>query len=93
MEVLGAYKDNIFAFARTANNISYVTIFPLHLASICKDSQQILSFDWKDTAITLPDPSSNAYNLLSGEEMATSNTILIKTLFEHLPIAVLKIQQ
>jgi malto-oligosyltrehalose synthase/4-alpha-glucanotransferase len=86
----GTYKKNILAFARKHQQTLYIVAVPLHLAEIYKQQKKDSNeFDWKDTSIVLPGKiTGEIKNILTEETF--EDTISVKDLFFHFPVALLK---
>ncbi len=95
LQVEGAYKEHIIAFARRYKQASYVVVLPLHTAVICKEQQcNVLDIDWRDTKITLPEQTSSEWlHILSGFSDEHSGSISVQHLFKQIPFAILKGKQ
>jgi len=95
LKIKGRFKENVLAFARLHKRTWYVTVAPLHLASLCK--QQKTSYPnikWKQTRVVLPkDMPEVAECIFSKTKSKISREILIDDIFGQLPIALLKLKQ
>ncbi|QMW03960.1 malto-oligosyltrehalose synthase [Spirosoma foliorum] len=92
--VEGFYKENVLAFARLYQQLWYVVVIPLGLASVCREQQvDAVSLDWKDTRLVLPaDAPVHWENRLNKDKgKCQGGGIAIKELFTFLPLAVLKV--
>ncbi len=56
LTVTGTFREHVLAFARTTPTRSCVVVVPLHLARLCRETNQtdLLRLDWQDTAVSLP---------------------------------------
>ncbi len=93
LSIIGEYKENILAYARKHEDDWVIIIIPLHLAALCKQQQtdDLLIFDWKNTAVTIPgEMIAGSYNILNGQQVDAGRELLIKNLFNELPMAILK---
>lgn len=91
LQVTGTYREHILAFLRQHEQGSYLIALPLHLASIVEDFQSLSSFDWKDTAIELPSGHMWKWeHLFTGEKTGSVSQILISSVCNKMPFAVLK---
>lgn len=90
----GAYKKNIFAFARRYQNDWILVAAPLGIARICEEQKKgIFEVNWRDTRIILrPEMPADYENILSGEKGNLKNKVLIEDLFRDFPLAVLRIK-
>ncbi|MVM28693.1 malto-oligosyltrehalose synthase [Spirosoma sp. HMF4905] len=91
----GAYKQHVLAFARQHEQMWYVVAVPLDLASVCSDQQtDIVSLDWKDTRLILPDDAPVRWNhRLIKARGEGAKDIAVRALFPVLPLAVVKLEK
>ncbi len=91
LSVEGTYKDHIVAFIRKRNRHSCLIALPLHTAQLCQEQgTEITALDWKDTAILLPEGTSQQWkSFASPEEITYKDKILVQSIFEPLPFVVL----
>ncbi len=94
LEVQGAYKDHVFAFARKHQLHWIVVAVPLHPAQICNEQQvDITNINWKDTSIILPANAPQGYkDLLLLKDGEPAPKLDVQKLFKPLPIAILHLQ-
>ncbi|RRN76220.1 4-alpha-glucanotransferase, partial [Pseudoxanthomonas sp. SGD-10] len=93
LNVKGAYKDQVIAFARRYKSVWYITIVPLALpkVSLINSPDEI---DWKDTEVELP-----AYIPLKIENIFTrkcldgEGRLLLNDVLYKLPIALLRAER
>ncbi|MEZ0541716.1 malto-oligosyltrehalose synthase [Fibrella arboris] len=54
--VEGTYRDHIMAFARQQNGAGYVTVVPLYLARLCRETgaSDPTAISWQDTRVIFP---------------------------------------
>ncbi|RYE56787.1 MAG: 4-alpha-glucanotransferase, partial [Sphingobacteriales bacterium] len=92
--VKGTFAKHLIAFARSYKNEWIIAAIPLGLAAICKEPNQILDFDWKDTSIVLPKgaPSNwkNIFTKFNTAKDVLTDSLYVKSLFKKLPFAILK---
>lgn len=95
LQVQGAYKKHVLAFARHFGTTWYLIAVPLNVAVIGKEQgKDVQDLDWKDTRISCPGSLPAHYtNILSQTKVGTDKDISIQTIFTHLPLAVLKAEQ
>ena len=91
--VRGEYRNQLIAYARQLGAIWYVIISPLHTAQLCRQQKtDIVSLDWKDTQVVLPDNAPTAWtNCLTGANDAGNQAISPSLLFRQLPVALLRL--
>ena len=91
LEVKGAYKEYILAFARVNNNSCCVVIIPLHIATLSTKQQTIVdNIDWKDTCVKSLYEDGLWNNITTREKLIIkAATINVKEVFNTLPIAML----
>lgn len=91
LEVTGVYHQYILAFARRKEDKWLIVVVPLHPAIVCKEQENdITTLDWKDTAIVLPEETpANYTSLLLNKNIPAQGRLLIRDIFNVLPIAVL----
>lgn len=94
LSIEGELKENVLAFARRYQETWYVTAVPLHLASVCaRQGKEILSIDWYDTRIVLPEEAPAEYDhLFSAIKGNQEKGIAVKEIFKSLPLAVIKLK-
>ena len=90
--VKGKYKDNILAFARKHSNSWMITVIPLHLAKICEEQNcEPIKIDWHKTRLKLPSSVPSEWtNIFSDATGKAEEELLISSIFEKVPFAVLK---
>lgn len=94
LTVTGQYKENVLAFARQYGEKWYITVVPLHLAAIGADGTDPQKFDWKDTAVSMPDEAPrNWQNLLSDTKGYADVALPVAVLFKDLPVTLLKLEK
>ncbi|WP_316847165.1 malto-oligosyltrehalose synthase [Pedobacter psychrodurus] len=96
LQVKGKYSQHICAFARQYKQRWLISVVPLGLARCCKIQKvSAVNFDWEDTAIVLPNDAPLGWeNLLTGKKEYKDplhEGILISQLFNHAPLAVIKL--
>jgi malto-oligosyltrehalose synthase len=92
LQLTGPYKDHLLAFARKSDTKAFITIIPLHIASLVKEQNTAIeNIDWKDTTVVLPQGlSGNWKNVLFVPSAAKGHTtISAQSLFTYLPLALL----
>jgi malto-oligosyltrehalose synthase len=94
LTIEGSFSDNALAFARHFNHEWMVIVVPLHLAQLSKQQNaKILSVDWKDTAVALPDNAPTSFeHLFSRAKGLHQNRIRLQDIFANLPLAILKLK-
>lgn len=92
LTVRGAYKANLFAFARRHKKEFCVIVVPLHVAVICREQEKdFFELDWKDTCVVLPDNLEAGWeDLFTGVSAEYVGKLLPTKIFEKLPLAILK---
>jgi len=95
LKVKGKYKEHVFAFARRFQSEWLIVAVPLHLAKLSKlQKYKPEELKWKNTRIVLPaDIPEEIENLLTGIKEKAGIEVLIKNVFNQLPLALLKMQQ
>ncbi|MGV3504905.1 MAG: malto-oligosyltrehalose synthase [Adhaeribacter sp.] len=94
LEVEGAYKDHVLAFARKHLHTWYVVAVPLHLARLCREQDTDLAhLDWKDTRVVLPrEAPADWQNVLLRTSGKYAHELTAGELFATLPLALLRLQ-
>ncbi|UFH52743.1 malto-oligosyltrehalose synthase [Spirosoma sp. KNUC1025] len=94
LEVEGAFKQHVLAFARQLEQLWYVVVVPLGPAQLCRDQQtDVLTLNWEDTRIILPGDAPGSWeNRLDKASGTTKNGLKVGELFRSLPLAVLKLE-
>jgi malto-oligosyltrehalose synthase/4-alpha-glucanotransferase len=92
LNIEGACKNHVLAFARKYKQTIYITAIPLHLAELGKtQGKGLKEIEWQDTHIVLPGKlSGEIENIFTGETL--KQKIDVKNLFAELPVALLKAQ-
>ncbi|TDE14483.1 malto-oligosyltrehalose synthase [Dyadobacter psychrotolerans] len=92
LKVQGAFKNNVFAFARSYKQNFLVVAVPVHTASICTEQGKTLfELDWEDTKIVLP-PGLNVSweSVVTGAAEEHEHKLLPGDLFRKSTVAILK---
>ncbi|MGG7665530.1 malto-oligosyltrehalose synthase [Dyadobacter sp. BHUBP1] len=90
LQTKGRFKDHLLAFARMHKKNVIIVAVPLHLATIC-GTEELSSFDWKDTTIELPPALAWEWeHLLTGDKTGYEGKMPVAGLFNKLPFAILK---
>lgn len=95
LAVEGRYRDFVLAFARRYEQTWYLVAVPLHPATLSQHQKRdVTNLDWKDTRILLPpdapDEWQHTFLKTSGQ---AKGELFVKDIFNHLPLAFLKMQQ
>ncbi|WP_196938882.1 malto-oligosyltrehalose synthase [Sphingobacterium pedocola] len=91
LEVKGAYRRHVLAFARRYGRTWIVIAVPLHLAGIPALREDLLSgLDWGNTRIILPCTEALKWEHLLTSETGESAEIRLDAVFNKLPLAILK---
>ena len=93
LEVKGAYKENIIAFARRFKDKWYIIAAPVNIAVIASaQKKSITEINWKNTRIELPAeaPEQWQHRFMKSEVKSAESSIAISDLFKGLPLAILK---
>ncbi|MFD2744350.1 MULTISPECIES: malto-oligosyltrehalose synthase [Sphingobacterium] len=91
IKVAGKYKRKVLAYARRYQQDWVIVAMPLHLASFGPNAlNNITKFDWKDTHILLPEELDIQWQHTLSKSEGSSNKIEINTLFDEVPIAILR---
>ncbi|AQG80959.1 malto-oligosyltrehalose synthase [Spirosoma montaniterrae] len=91
LTIEGRCKNHMLAFARRYETDWCIVVIPLQAARLCQqqNATDVLSLDWSDTVVLLPDDAPTSFsNVLTGE-MITANRLAVQPLFQQLPVAVL----
>lgn len=92
--VTGKRKDNVLAFSRQYGNDWYVTVVPLHLATITGKDTDLLALDWENTALVLPEIAPrNWKNLLTNTKGYNTGELKLGAIGNGLPLALLKLER
>jgi (1->4)-alpha-D-glucan 1-alpha-D-glucosylmutase len=92
LAVEGTYRNHIMAFARQNGATGYVTIVPLYLARLCRETgvTDPLAIDWQDTQVALP--SGSAWRDCLSER--TGDSFMVSNLFgDSLPLAFVELSR
>lgn len=101
LEISGAKKDHVFAFARQDTDQHAIVAVPRKIAGLCgSDQPPIGQSIWEDTTLTLPDgwPALGMRNIFTGEllepkEQENRWTFPVTHLLGQFPVAVLMSEQ
>jgi malto-oligosyltrehalose synthase/4-alpha-glucanotransferase len=87
LQVEGALKDHVLAFARVQGAKALIVAVPLHLARLNEKPEAV---DWSDTRILLPTGFGSAWkDALQERELTADKGLEAAKLFERQPYAVL----
>lgn len=89
LAIEGAYSRHVLAFMRRNDTDCCIAVVPLYVAQLATAQQKtdVLTIDWQDTRIKLPDNApANWTNPFTGE---TVTDTLVQSLFSAVPVAVL----
>jgi hypothetical protein len=94
LQVEGAGKAHVLAFARKYRLTWCVVVVPLHMAALVHEQQKKgTEPDWKDTVVVLPKEVKEGWeNMLTGSRGKKGKGLLVRDLFKSVPFAVLKMQ-
>lgn len=94
LQVKGACKDNIIAFARQRHNKWIIVALPLHIARLSMQQQQpVTDIDWEETKIVLPEDAPSAWEHVVLKTKGKANKeIAVKDIFHEFPLAILKME-
>ncbi len=94
LAVHGKYKNNVVAFARRFRETWYIIAIPLYLAQLCEEqSKEITDVDWGDTHLEIPPEAPLQWeHVLIHQSAMHDSRIFIKTIFQTLPLAILKMK-
>jgi malto-oligosyltrehalose synthase len=92
IQVEGAFKNHVFAFARRFENAWCVVAIPLFLAKLCEGKcEEIFTIEWKDTRIVLPDGAPEGWaDVLKKRDVVFKKEIMVGEIFKKLPFRILK---
>ncbi|GLU52105.1 malto-oligosyltrehalose synthase [Dyadobacter frigoris] len=92
LDVEGAYKNNVLAFARIYKQTVLITIVPLHTAIMCEEQkQELFDLDWKDTNVLVPAGLNAEWgNLFTAKQSVHQDFVPVSDIFKSFPVAVLK---
>lgn len=92
LKVRGTYKDHLLAFMRRYKREVFVTVIPLHTATLSREQQKnFFDLDWLDTHVVLPEHVLPEWsNVLIEKENVFQKKVLPADLFQGMPVAVLK---
>lgn len=92
LEVEGAYRNHVIAYARRYRQQLLVVVLPLHTALLSKEQgKDIREIDWKDTAVLLPEGVGAEWeHLVEGTTDTHTRAFPVQHLFRSLPLALLR---
>jgi len=95
LKVKGDHKENVLAFARRYQHTWYITVVPLHAASLTdQQNNDPKSIQWGKTRVILPADAPAAFeNILQGTKGSLEKELFVKDLFRDIPLALLKLKQ
>ncbi len=86
----GRFKENVFSFARSYENLFELVIIPRFLTGIISENKYPLADVWEDTSLQLPlDGKIQFKNIFTGEKFKSSNKIQLKDILRNFPVAVI----
>ena len=93
LSVEGSHREHVLAFARQHQSVWYAVVVPLHSARLCRQQNKpVLEIDWQNTRVPLPaDAPASWTNCLTGTVGPATDSIQVQTLFEQLPVALLRL--
>jgi (1->4)-alpha-D-glucan 1-alpha-D-glucosylmutase len=91
LEVVGKFKEHIFAFARNHGGNWAVTIVPRFLTAVVREGEYPLGEEvWYDTQVILPDGVSFEWReILTGRRVIGNGKLMVGEVLEHFPAALL----
>lgn len=95
LKVTGRHRRHVLAFARCQGNVWYLVAVPLYTARLCRQQaiEDPCAIDWADTGVQLPDDAPPAWrHLLSSVRGHAGRNLLVKDIFDPLPLAVLRME-
>lgn len=94
LQIEGLYKNHVLAFARQYRHVWYISIIPLKLGVLAKQQKKtLLKINWADTKVLLPSGAPEDFeHLLTGERANGKDGLLLSKVFNHLPLALLKLK-
>lgn len=94
LKVKGKYAAFIFAFARRKGGEWLVSAIPLNLSKLVKGKiKDVLTLDWKDTVIVLPQDAPEEWNNLLTGTSGDSKKLYVNEIFADFPLALLKMEE
>ncbi len=91
LQVQGAYKNHVFAFARVYRSTCLIVAVPLYTNALCKaQNSSIKDLNWGDTSIELPKESSGAWKSVLSFATGEKDEILVQDIFKRLPFAIIE---
>jgi malto-oligosyltrehalose synthase/4-alpha-glucanotransferase len=88
LQVEGALKEAVLAFARVHQGKAIIVALPLHLAALAEKPEAI---DWADTRVLLPPGSGTDWSdALQSRAITSGKGLPVASLFEKQPYAVLQ---
>jgi (1->4)-alpha-D-glucan 1-alpha-D-glucosylmutase len=91
LEVVGKFKDNIVAFARSFGDTMAIAVAPRFLTSLIQPGEYPLGEQvWADTELELPQPvQSNWRDAITNQTISGNGRIAIAQILQHFPVALL----
>ncbi|MBE9125793.1 malto-oligosyltrehalose synthase [Coleofasciculus sp. LEGE 07081] len=91
LTVIGSLRDHIVAFARHWDHTTIMAIAPRFLTSLIKEGEHPLGEQvWQETRLSLPPGASSTwYDAMSGQEVQGDDTLWIRDVLKHFPVALL----
>ncbi len=93
LEIIGAYKDHLMAFALKYKNNWMIVIVPLISSSLSDkpEGEYLSQVLWKDTRVILPENTPRDWkNILSEKQTIIGESLRIEELFEDSGVIILK---
>ncbi|HBB30393.1 MAG TPA: malto-oligosyltrehalose synthase [Cyanobacteria bacterium UBA8803] len=91
LTVLGSLKEHVVAFVRSWGETTAIAIAPRFLTSLIKVGEYPFGEQvWQETRIALPPGSSSVWqDAITGEEIPGEDTLWIRDVLKHFPVALL----
>jgi (1->4)-alpha-D-glucan 1-alpha-D-glucosylmutase len=97
LTILGSLKTHVVAFARNLGDTRVIAIAPRNLTPLIKEGELPLGEQvWHETRIVQPPGSSSVwYEAITGQEIHSEDTLWLKEILTHFPVALLigKVEQ
>ncbi|HEY9664496.1 MAG TPA: malto-oligosyltrehalose synthase, partial [Allocoleopsis sp.] len=91
LSVLGSLKEHVVAFTRELGDLRAIVVVPRLLTTLVKEGEYPLGEQvWHETRILQPPGSSAALqNAITGQEIKGDETLWLKEILAHFPVALL----
>jgi (1->4)-alpha-D-glucan 1-alpha-D-glucosylmutase len=91
LTILGSMKEHVVAFARDLGDMRAIAVVPRFLTQVVKEGEYPVGEQvWQETRILQPPGSSSIWlDAITGQEVQGNDTLWLKEILSHFPVALL----